>query len=260
MIFSLHESIAPNTLDVLDTTSGRESQSERLISHTPAVLGHKIHEPAVGRLVYRPRVDALLRRSLESYPSSLLCGRAGTGKTSIAVAFARAVGTFSWYSLDSTDVEWTTFATGFATAVGGEAGPESVDIISGAPTQADIARFLVNLFVDTYSVSENCSSLIVLDDIHHVFDANWFEDFFNLVLYSLPRETHLLLLCRSKPPTPLWRLRSKQMLNVLDEKVITFDPEETVALFRSLGLASGAGDAHRRSYGRVSKLLQLAAS
>jgi len=195
---------------------------------------------------------------VESYPSTLLCGRAGTGKTCIAAAFAKAVGDASWYSMDSTDVEWSTFAAGFAAAVGGSDAAAGVDITCGMPDQADIARFLVNLFVNTYSVADSCSNLIVLDEIHHVFDAHWFADFFNLVLYSLPTETHLLLLCRSKPPNPLWRLRSKQMLNVLDEKVIAFDTEETIALFRSLGLDSGAGEAHRKSYGRVSKLLQLA--
>jgi LuxR family maltose regulon positive regulatory protein len=258
MIFSLHESIAPNTLDALETTSGREGQLDRVVSQPTAVLSHKIHEPSVGRLVDRPRVEALLKRSVESYPSTLLCGRAGTGKTSIAVAFARAAGAFRWYSLDSTDADWTTFAAGFAAAVGDGSPGQTVDVLSAPPTQADIARFLVNLFVNTYSVAENSSSIIVLDDIHHVFDASWFEDFFNLVLYSLPRETHLLLLCRSKPPTPLWRLRSKQMLNVLDEKVIAFDQDETAALFRSLGRTAGADEAHRRSYGRVSKLLQLA--
>src|SRR6185369_6033214 len=112
MIFSLHESIAPDTVDVLDTSRGRETQSSRTVCQIPAVLGHKIQEPRADRLICRPRIEALLRRSLESYPSTLLCGRAGTGKTCIAAAFAKAVGNASWYSMDSTDVEWGTFAAG----------------------------------------------------------------------------------------------------------------------------------------------------
>ena len=101
--------------------------------------------------------------------------------------------------------------------------------------------------------------MIVLDDIHHLFDAHWFGDFFNLLLYSLPAGSHLLMLCRSRPPGPVWRLRSKQMLNVLDEKVIAFDLEETRVLFERLGLpASDAERAHRDSFGRVAKLIRSA--
>ena len=99
----------------------------------------------------------------------------------------------------------------------------------------------------------------MLDDIHHIFDAPWFEDFFNLLLYSLPPDTHLFMLCRSKPPGPLWRLRSKQMLNLMDERVIAFDQTEAETLFNALGRPlSKAKEAQLRSFGRVSKLLEFA--
>jgi len=38
------------------------------------------------------------------------------------------------------------------------------------------------------------------------------------------------------PPTPLWRLRSKQMLRVVDESELAFTLDETVALFKTYGL------------------------
>lgn len=258
MIFSLHDSIAPNTVDTLETISARADAGAGGSTQTPGVMGHKISIPDPGELVSRPRIEAILRRSVETYPSTLLCGRAGTGKTSIAASFAASVDNSSWYSIDSTDTDWATFAAGFAAAVAGERSDE-MDIHCIQPEQPDIARFLVALFVTKYPGSPDNLSLIVLDDIHHIFDANWFADFFNLLLYSLPSNAHLLLLCRSKPPNPLWRLRSKQMLNVLDEKVIAFDQEETSRLCRKLGMsATSAKDAYRKSYGRISKILESA--
>jgi hypothetical protein len=51
-------------------------------------------------------------------------------------------------------------------------------------------------------------------------------------------------------------MRSKQILNVLDEKVIAFDVPETEALFRSLGLApEDAEFAQRTAFGRIVKLI-----
>jgi hypothetical protein len=67
------------------------------------------------------------------------------------------------------------------------------------------------------------------------------------------------MLCRSKPPGPLWRLRSKQMLNVIDEKVIEFKLSETEDLFKRYGLSEAlACAAHRPCYGRVARLIQFA--
>jgi hypothetical protein len=53
---------------------------------------------------------------------------------------------------------------------------------------------------------------------------------------------HVLITCRSLPPTPLWRLRSKQMLRVVEESELAFTLEEAVALFKTYGLS----DEHAR--------------
>jgi ATP/maltotriose-dependent transcriptional regulator MalT len=66
----------------------------------------------------------------------------------------------------------------------------------------------------------------------------------------------LLLLCRSKPPNPLWRLRSKQQLDVIDEKTLAFDRNETILLLKQVGHSQAeAARIHAETFGRVSKLL-----
>jgi len=100
--------------------------------------------------------------------------------------------------------------------------------------------------------------LIVLDDVHNIFDADWFAEFFVSLLYSLTPEMHLVLLSRTKPPQPLWRVRSKQVLGVIDEKLLAFNLDETNEFFKKCGVSQKqSAAAHKKSFGRISRLKQF---
>lgn len=246
------------------------------------IFQEKLKIPQTGRLIARPRLDELLKKSLSQYCATLVSGRAGTGKTALAAGFASKHGPCGWYTIESSDSGWNTFSAYFATCVEAAAGAskrktEQCEATGGSPpykrnargcsegllpvvaggSDAAIAQFLVNTF-GPVSAKSRKEFLIVLDDLHKIFDAEWFGPFFHLLLYSLPENCRLLLLCRSKPPAPLWRLRSKQMLNVVDEKLLTFDREETARLFSGTGLSSEEiSKAQTESFGRPSKLVQI---
>jgi hypothetical protein len=262
MTFSLRENIDPNgAFDRIDPSAFQQNGIGETVGEEFHILRDKLKVPETEGIMDRPRINALLGKSLSQFPATLISGRAGAGKTALAANFAARNENVSWYSVESTDVEWTIFARYFSASL-----PETVfgdlskGMTDGTVSQTEIARFLVNRFSLAYAGPNLGPSLIVLDDIHHIFDAAWFEDFFTLLLYSLPPDTRLLLLCRSKPPGPLWRLRSKQMLDFIDEKIIAFNAAETEILFEKLGLpVSTAREAHRHCFGRVSKLLKFAA-
>jgi len=225
------------------------------------VLREKLQIPRSRGVVERKRVDDMLRRSLSQFPATLVSGRAGTGKTTVAAGLARGYDHAAWYSVESSDVEWNVFAHYFATSVFG-AVKSKATVSAVLPdeihvSQSAIATFLINVFAEAGTMLVHEPLLIVLDGIHHLFDAEWFGEFFSLLLSSLPENINLLLLCRSKPPNPLWRLRSKQQLNVIDEKLLAFNLAETVELLKSAGLSrSEAERAHAATFGRISKLLQ----
>lgn len=226
------------------------------------LLHEKLQMPGSRGLIARPRLDEFLGRSIAQFPATLVSGRAGTGKTAMAASFARAHGRVAWYSVESSDAEWNVFAQYFAAcvfrAVGSKAEARSALPADVDESQSSIATFLIGVFAETETSLIHEPLLIVLDGIHHLFDAPWFGEFFSLLLSSLPENTHLLLLCRSKPPSPLWRLRSKQQLNVIDEKVLAFDLAETVELTRRRGLKrSEAERAHSETFGRISKLIEF---
>ena len=237
----------------------RRPGSEREDVH---LLREKMQIPRVRGVIKRPRLDEVLQKSLSQFPATLVSGRAGTGKTTMASAFARAQEHTAWYSVESADIEWNVFAHYFATCIL-KSVKSKVPVADLLPedihtSQSVIATFLINVFAEAETALVREPLLIVLDGIHHVFDASWFGEFFSLLLSSLPENTNLLLLCRSKPPNPLWRLRSKQQLNVIDEKVLAFNLAETVQLVKRAGMdRRHAERAHAATFGRISNLLQF---
>src|SRR5258708_22788648 len=264
MTFSLHDSIDPNgAFDRMDSQSHSPDLDISMAQEAFHILrGKWVIRDTDGR-VERPRINSILRNSLEQFPATLISGRAGSGKTALAASFVAGRENVSWFSVESTDIEWPTFSRYFSASLSpiksGARENNSLGEREKEVSPMGIARFLLNRFSFAYSGVPKGSSLMVLDDIHHIFDAPWFDDFFNLLLHSLPPETHLLLLCRSRPPSPLWRLRSKQILNVLDERLIAFNAAETEALFSTFGLSpTAARKANSQCFGRISKLLQFA--
>lgn len=253
MTFFLHDSIQPNSpLDLIE----HGSASRRATGEFP-MLSDKLRTPVTDPLVERQRLYSMLERSRTQFPATLISGRAGTGKTALAAGFARTVKNSTWYTVETTDVDWTVFAKYFSQALAAAGYKEPVKGSPSYEPQNEIAGFLARRLMRPSDVSKD--ALIVLDDVHHIFDAEWFGEFFKLLLYSLPTNAHLLLLCRSKPPSPLWRLRSKQVLNVIDEDQLAFTTDETVELFQKYECFSVGPEAARiESFGRVSKLVELA--
>ena len=223
------------------------------------LFAEKLRIPEFDKNISRPRLNELLAKSAIQFGATLICGRAGTGKTALAADFAREYKNVAWYSVESADSDWNIFSKYLTASIFEKSGsPKNVfgkDSDSDA-IQEKISKFFSGLFSQIGDRYKEEPLLIVLDDIHHIFDAEWFNDFFHLFIHSLLPEVHLLLLSRSKPPAPLWRLRSKQVLNVVDEKLLALNVEETEQLFNEYGLNSANSEkAHTAAFGRISKLM-----
>jgi LuxR family maltose regulon positive regulatory protein len=239
------------------TTAGTPSKGERDGVH---ILNEKLEIPHCAGLVERPRLIEKLERSLSHFAVTLVSGRAGTGKTSIAAAYARTRKSAAWFTVESSDIEWNVFATYLTASVlravaSKKAIGDSLPAVTNS-SPAAMAIFLLNIVSELETAEKDYRPLLVLDGIHHLFDADWFGGFFNILQPSLSETADLLLLCRSKPPNPLWRLRSKQQLDVIDEKTLAFDREETILLLKRVGRSQAeAARIHAETFGRVSKLL-----
>lgn len=261
MSFTLHdhfdstESYSP----AVDTTAAKSWKGERDGVH---ILNEKLEIPHCAGLLDRPRLIEKLDRSLSHFAATLVSGRAGTGKTSIAAAYARTRKRVAWFTVESSDVEWSVFASYLAAGVqrvaesNKAAGDALHAVTNSSPAAMAIFLYVVASVLETDEKDDR--PLLVLDGIHHLFDADWFGGFFNILQPSLADTADVLLLCRSRPPNPLWRLRSKQQLDVIDEKTLAFDREETILLLDRVGCSQAeAARIHAETFGRVSKLLPV---
>ena len=247
MTLSFHEH-----LDYAETSQSFEINSS--VSSYSSKPGERIHLfadkmriPEFSNHISRPRLIELLKKSTAQNGATLITGRAETGKSALAAEFAENYKRVAWYQIDTAETDWNLFARYFA-----EVFDEDFEELESSPDE--IFVFVEKLFARVANKSDE-PVLIVLDDIHNIFDAGWFAEFFVSLLYTLGPAQHLVLLSRTKPPQPLWRVRSKQVLGVIDEKLLAFNADETEQFFRKHGIdEETAAKAHKKSYGRISRL------
>ncbi len=219
----------------------------------------KIMPPAELPRLSRVRLLNTLHGSLASCTSTIINGRAGTGKTMLATDFARRSGRrVAWYKVDAADSDLRIFFQYLIESVRRERprfGYEMLVRLLDETSAPEDVPLLAESFV--YELIESGSEplLIVVDDLHLVYDAEWVVPFFRRLLPLLPPEAHMLITGRSLPPAPLWRMRSKQTLCVIEETDIAFTEEETKKLFASYGLKEGqALTALTQTRGRAASL------
>ena len=261
MTFPLQENTDPvERTDTFETRSSSTARAGNTAERPFHIFAEKLRIPSFKSVIARPRLEELLERSSAQFGATLVSGRAGTGKTTVATSYSARYSNIAWYSVESADSDWSVFSHYFNAALMktdnfGQSADVSIFRTDDESPQEEVSRFVSDLFSQGPGNTKSSPLLIVLDDIQHLFDTNWFNDFFTLLLHSLVPEIHLLMLCRSKPPLPLWRLRSKQRLNVIDEKLLAFSPDEAERLYKVHGLSSEiANRVNRASFGRASKL------
>lgn len=255
--YSFHEDLdAQNSRQAVEFP--RSGLIKRPDNNAIRVFPDKIRVPAVDDIVIRERLFKLLSKSLEQFGATILQGRSGTGKTALAAAFAKTYENVAWYSIDSADAEWDVFFRYFEASLN-EPALKNVGEKDWADLPAGSIPHQVEALVSCLDTpGAEGTQLIVLDNVHNVFDTSWFADFFTTVIQALSPQKHLLMLSRCQPPTPIWRLRSKQCLGVIDEKLLAFTETETSEFCRLLGLSPGvANKALRSSFGRISKIRQF---
>lgn len=222
----------------------------------------KIVAPCAGGNIKRPRLLEHLENTLKQTSATLICGRAGTGKTTLAVDFAETCNrTLAWYTVGTADNDWTVFLNYLIAAFDKHRDAcqkKGLKEFVGGLDESNVALVTESIAAWLSVAASEKPLLIVLDDVHLVFDAGWFEEFFRSLVMSLTPDIELLLLSRSQPSLPLWRLRSKQMLSVIEEDLLNFTKAEAIELFALSGLSAElAQDAHAQSFGRAVKLCQL---
>ena len=260
-------SMALSSENGFDTCLWSEGQSPHRSTEDPAtrsrttlpLIEAKLRLPKEEKGIVRAKLLELLERSFGSHAGTLLVGRAGSGKTKLAADFARRFPSVGWYSIDAGDSEWTVFSRYFQAMILGKEFKDRRGEDEGRTGRRTPLEMFAELLTALEARSRNWPALLVLDGVDHLFDSKWFKDFFDMLMASVPADVHLLVLSRTKPPNPLWRLRSKQVIKVIDERLLVFSLSETEKLFALHGRRSrrDAAIAHAECYGRPGKLVSF---
>jgi LuxR family transcriptional regulator, maltose regulon positive regulatory protein len=222
----------------------------------------KISLPPQAPRISRPRLLNKLSHSLASCNSTVINGRAGTGKTLLAADFARRCGrSVAWYKVDASDSDPRIFFQYLIASIckhrpnfcKGGLGNSLKKV-----TKADIPQLAESFVYELLQLPGN-PLLLVIDDLHLVYDEEWVVPFFSRLAPLLPQEAHLMILGRILPPAPLWRMRSKQTLSVIDESSLAFTLEEAAMLCDSYGVCvSVAAEIFEQTRGRAAQIKTLA--
>jgi LuxR family maltose regulon positive regulatory protein len=207
------------------------------------LIDEKVTAPSLPPVLPRGRLLSALDESLASCSSTVLTGRTGAGKTVLAATFAeRCRRRTAWYKVDAPDVDPRLFFGYLVESIKRKRpafGSDTLVEMAPAAVHGEV-QLLAETFV--YELVESGVErngeplLVVVDDLHLVYDAEWFVPFFRRLLPLLPTDAHFVVTGRSLPPAPLWRMRSKQTLCVVDEQALAFTPQEARELFASYGL------------------------
>lgn len=244
-----------NHMFLIESNSDTKTDKRELIAE-------KIALPRLSPQLSRPRLLGVLEKNLASCTSTILSGRAGTGKTALAVDFARNCGRqVAWYKVDAPEADLRSFFQYLVASIRrqrpGFGFTTFMPLLKTA--ESNQISMLAEAFVYELVEGDNEPLLIVIDDLHLVCDATWLVPFFKRLLPLLPSEVHMLITSRTMPPAPLWRMRSKQTLSVIEEEILAFTRQETVELFENYGISrEHAAIALDHTHGRAAALTRFA--
>ena len=228
------------------------------------LIHDKISVPEDAGRTSRLRLLNLVLTSMTTHNATVIHGRAGTGKTTLAADFARrAPRPTCWFKVDAGDSTLEVFCRYLTTTLKSHCPliDERHMLQIAGSYSTDRAGLLAEAVVFQLTDLRTDPLLLVIEDLHLVYDAEWVVPFLQRLLPLLPSDVHVIITCRSLPPTPLWRMRSKQMLRVIEESELAFTFDETLQLFKTYGLNEDhARAALRETNGRAAAISNFAAT
>jgi LuxR family transcriptional regulator, maltose regulon positive regulatory protein len=192
-----------------------------------------VTEPSTSSLVdeiLRGRLVARLA-SRWAVPVVLVEGPAGYGKT---IALRQAVqanlhqvsGTDVVHSCRPPDRDASNLGGALLRLLGSTKNPSG-------PEPDDLAGMIVTRMADLAPASV----CVILDDVHHLDDADSSVAMLQTLIRSLPVNAHLVLAGRSMPALPLARLMAADQLVRVDEDELVFTTQELMAFAQQHGVA-----------------------
>jgi LuxR family maltose regulon positive regulatory protein len=206
---------------------------------SPIILYTKIiPPPRKARTLPRPRVNQILKQSLD-YRLTILQAGAGYGKSTALAEASRDIQPSVWYQVNQEDNDPLVFLSHLCHSFL-QAYPQMKDL----PIQFLDAWFgvqeplpwrsVVDQVINTLNFNLAEPALLIVDDAHLITESGEVAQILDRLVALAPGNLHVLLAGRpsiSLPTIARWRSQGEVLL--LDQSVLTFNYDEIEALFSS---------------------------
>lgn len=205
---------------------------------TERIQQSKLLRPSPGIWeLQRPRLVERLNEG-QGAPLSIICGMAGSGKTTLARQWSIQVGSpVAWVTLDEGDNELGRFVHLIAAAVRSvfpKFGPTVLGELRMSARHA--AEDLATIFADDI-VAVQTPVILVIDELHAIHNPAVF-DFLVWLFRVPPPNLHVCVVSRTDPPLPLVRYRARYHLTEIRLAQLLLSLDETREFLQDIAHAA----------------------
>ena len=203
------------------------------------VVRTKLIPPRPGKRTLRR--ERLTRRLMEAqdYRLTILQAGAGYGKSTALACLAESGLPLAWYHLDPEDADPILFLLHLVSSfqrLDPEGNESLLNLISNWQSQPGSFQYveIIDRLVNALSERLGSSTLLILDDVHHISDAAHTLQLLDRFINLAPADLHTILSTRSQPKLPNlvnWRVKGEVL--TIGQEELTFTPQEIIELYHN---------------------------